>query len=896
VCVISSFSEIAGGFIYLAINYLAGTNVITSVSDGGTDTFAYVGGEFANSQSVAFYDVAFEHGGTVTISVTLSTAEYGSCTAGALSQGTVVGVVGTGSSIAAGESLSVANAATHEPSLLMALFGATRPTGTPTVKVSSGSTWQVAQPYTGTSSLGTAQSLYGDNDSASGTVTFTWHVGNSQTPSISGIAVEFYLQKVPTYYGYTGYNGNSTIYPTMDWLPFEIEPRTTSGWQNGTNDSGIAKNSVALSVPGNVGKSAQNAYFEWVSGCSCVQIQTSVSATGVSQFYADTDGGAYDMYNASYQRLSLSLTGMPGTITVGKEQYFPSSNIQPTFDTGVNLTAGSGGGGSGHGGLPLVVTFGLDAAALIFPEEVGLGIGLTQVAADLGSFGPSVGTGHPLNPDFDSNGTITEWGQIDNGTMVDCQPSCNPEQNPGGVNVFSQGVVVLSEIPDVELGLLLPGAALSIQAMNQLTDAQSSPIEYGPFANGASVNLSYPIRPAVSIGGTVELYPGTEASSAQVLLQQECSGVPTDFVLTTSTAGYWHFFADPGCLYSESATETNPYQGGTLTSPTINISGMTSKPQVGNNLTVPNLNLAGGLVTFTESGLPNGWSWSVTLNGVEQGATVGDESAITFLEPNESSPGYPFTVTGITGESETPSSGHIPVNGQNVEQPIVFAPNAYYTVTFTESGLSGTQWSVTLNSNTQYSTGTQIAFGGLADGTYSWSAPAVGNYAPQPSGGSVTVSGANVGVSITFQASGHGGGCVALGTPILTPTGYVPVQKLRVGEAIKEYNFASQRLVQGTLLSDNTTNVSQLIDINNGWLYVTPTEQPIYIENSTFVGWLHDPQNLTTSDSVLDPVTNMWVHVTSVRLVPDSTVVFDVVTSGANNFVANGALLDIKIG
>ena len=125
--------------------------------------------------------------------------------------------------------------------------------------------------------------------------------------------------------------------------------------------------------------------------------------------------------------------------------------------------------------------------------------------------------------------SITEQWLIAN------RPATRSRQ-PGGENVFSQGIVVLTKIPGVELGLLHSGATLSIQAMNQLTNAQSSPLEYGPFANGASVNLSYPIQPAVSIGGTVELYPGTHASSAQVLLQQICSGVPTNFELTANAS------------------------------------------------------------------------------------------------------------------------------------------------------------------------------------------------------------------------------------------------------------------------------------------------------------------------------------------------------------------------
>ncbi|HKN07619.1 MAG TPA: hypothetical protein VJ021_08530 [Thermoplasmata archaeon] len=148
-------------------------------------------------------------------------------------------------------------------------------------------------------------------------------------------------------------------------------------------------------------------------------------------------------------------------------------------------------------------------------------------------------------------------------------------------------------------------------------------------------------------------------------------------------------------------------------------------------------------------------------------------------------------------------------------------------------------------------------------------------------------------VSLGFFPNGHGG-CVALGTPILTPRGYVQVQNLKAGGKIEEYILSSQSMTTGTFISGNTTQVNQTVDINNGWLSLTPTDQPIYIKNATFVGWLHDPQNLTTADSILDPVTQTWIHVVSVKLVDHQTTVYDVITSGRNNFVANGALLDEK--
>lgn len=139
-----------------------------------------------------------------------------------------------------------------------------------------------------------------------------------------------------------------------------------------------------------------------------------------------------------------------------------------------------------------------------------------------------------------------------------------------------------------------------------------------------------------------------------------------------------------------------------------------------------------------------------------------------------------------------------------------------------------------------------------------------------------------------------GGGCVGYGTPILTPNGYVPVQQLRPGDIVEEFNFSSLHLTRGSLVSANSTPASQLIDVNRGLLYLTPTDQPIYIQNRTFLGWLNDPRNLTVVDSIFDPITLSWIPVTNVTLLDHKGTVYDVVTSGFNNFVADGALLDIK--
>jgi hypothetical protein len=142
--------------------------------------------------------------------------------------------------------------------------------------------------------------------------------------------------------------------------------------------------------------------------------------------------------------------------------------------------------------------------------------------------------------------------------------------------------------------------------------------------------------------------------------------------------------------------------------------------------------------------------------------------------------------------------------------------------------------------------------------------------------------------------SGSGGGCVATGTPILTTTGYVQVQKLKLGSQVLGYNLSSGSFMKLTLQWANVSTVSQILEINGGLLNVTSTNQPVYMENSSFVGWLRDPINLAIGDFIFNPVKNNWIPITNLSLMMVKIKVFDVVTNGLNNFIANGILLDKK--
>jgi type VI secretion system secreted protein VgrG len=155
-------------------------------------------------------------------------------------------------------------------------------------------------------------------------------------------------------------------------------------------------------------------------------------------------------------------------------------------------------------------------------------------------------------------------------------------------------------------------------------------------------------------------------------------------------------------------------------------------------------------VTFTETGLTAGTSWSVTFGGVPASSTT------TTIGFNVVSGNYTFTVT-VVGYIATPSAGYLVVHGAAAGKTIVCTAAAAGTfgVTFTESGLpSGTSWSVTFNGALNSSTTTTIGFK-VAGGTYSYTTGVVSNYTASPPTGSLTVNGAFASQTITFTAGGQ---------------------------------------------------------------------------------------------------------------------------------------------
>ncbi len=201
-------------------------------------------------------------------------------------------------------------------------------------------------------------------------------------------------------------------------------------------------------------------------------------------------------------------------------------------------------------------------------------------------------------------------------------------------------------------------------------------------------------------------------------------------------------------------------------------------------------------ITFTETGLPSGSPWQVSLVEVGGGfngsaAAVAPDCYQYFNQSNNSSIAfqvpagfYSYSVgsggNGSTVYLATPSSGIVNATHGNASVAVAFEPVVYYTVTFTETGLpSGTFWFVALNGANRSggfpvfgganalgaatpscypigngSTNSSIAFE-LLDGTYGFSVGNVSNnstvYVPAPANGTVTVNGTNLTVPISFS-------------------------------------------------------------------------------------------------------------------------------------------------
>ena len=153
-------------------------------------------------------------------------------------------------------------------------------------------------------------------------------------------------------------------------------------------------------------------------------------------------------------------------------------------------------------------------------------------------------------------------------------------------------------------------------------------------------------------------------------------------------------------------------------------------------------------VTFTETGLPSGATWSLTINGQTNTTT---STSISVMEQNGT---YSYSVsTTNTGYKPSVPSSTFTVTGSSNSVSVAFTAVtvtlATYTVTFTETGLpSGSTWYLNLSDGKSLSSRSSTITVTLQNGSYSYAASSSGY---NNLTGSASVNGHSQTVNLTFS-------------------------------------------------------------------------------------------------------------------------------------------------
>ncbi len=164
---------------------------------------------------------------------------------------------------------------------------------------------------------------------------------------------------------------------------------------------------------------------------------------------------------------------------------------------------------------------------------------------------------------------------------------------------------------------------------------------------------------------------------------------------------------------------------------------------------VVNASLQTYLVSFTSIGLPQGTSWSVTVDGSNVMSTT--YSTISFQLLNGT---HSFQVSNPTNYMADPANGAVLVYGSPVTQYITFSL-VVYEVKFVETGLPvGSSWSVNLSGHV-ISTSTDNIIFNVDNGSYDYTVSGPATFSAQPSNGEVLVYGNDVLLNLPFVSTLH---------------------------------------------------------------------------------------------------------------------------------------------
>jgi parallel beta-helix repeat protein len=155
-------------------------------------------------------------------------------------------------------------------------------------------------------------------------------------------------------------------------------------------------------------------------------------------------------------------------------------------------------------------------------------------------------------------------------------------------------------------------------------------------------------------------------------------------------------------------------------------------------------------VTFVETGLPSGSTWSITFNGVLETTTAGQSLVFSQID-GAYAPFHYSVARSTTAYAPSAASGSGTLNGRSQTITVTFTA-VRYSVTFSWSEPTGLgNWSATLGGTTASSASGTLVLS-VTNGTYAWSVTLPAGYTASPATGSITVAGANATVVLNVKA------------------------------------------------------------------------------------------------------------------------------------------------
>ncbi len=512
-------------------------------------------------------------------------------------------------------------------------------------------------------------------------------------------------------------NNNITLYlwnSTSIYNPFNVQGYETASrlWSNPL--SGVVIN-----------------YWQYLNNNNLYVLEANLSSTGtiISSGYLPEQFGDYST-TFTYMFTPDTVYGLlfeirtPGlSSNTGFNNWFANFNIAPLY--AVTFTESGLPSGTSWSVTLGSTTKSSTSSTITFYEPDGVYSCSIETPISGGS-----GVQYITSPS--STSVTVNGGPVNEGVNYQTQYYLTMSENPAGEGSVTPGSGWYTEASSVSI------SATPYSGYQFLSWSGSGAGSYSGTTNQVSITMNGPVSETANFGSATTTYAVTFTES----------GLPTGttwYVNITgqpsqSSTGTTITVQLPNGTYSYTVATGNKEYAPSPASGSFTVNGAVVSESI-------TFNLFTYSVTFTESGLPTGTNWSVTLNSTIDNARTKN---IIFMVLNGS---YNYLVGYVAGYVSSPSHGTITVSGKNITETITWAPGASYTVTFNETGLPDrTNWSVSVDGYTKSSVISTIQFM-LQNGTYTFTVNTIPNYIATPSTGSLNITGAPINKTIAWRST-----------------------------------------------------------------------------------------------------------------------------------------------